>query len=67
MATNPRLYDTYEAAAEAVQNLLDAGIPRSDISVVSNSQRQDADAAAEQIRAAISKAIWIMSHSQPRT
>jgi hypothetical protein len=30
-------------------------------------QRQDADAAAEQIRAAIGKAIWIMSHSQPRT
>jgi hypothetical protein len=29
-------------------------------------QRQDADAAAEQIRAAISKAIWIMSHSQSR-
>jgi hypothetical protein len=30
-------------------------------------RRQDADAAAEQIRAAIGKAIWIMPHSQPRT
>ena len=36
MATIFRLYDTYEAAAEAVRHLLDAGIPRSDISVVSN-------------------------------
>jgi hypothetical protein len=36
MATISRLYDTYEAAAEAVRNLLDAGIPGSDISLVSN-------------------------------
>jgi hypothetical protein len=36
MATISRLYDTYEAAAEGVRNLLDAGIPRSDISLVSN-------------------------------
>jgi hypothetical protein len=36
MATISRLYDTYEAAAEAVRDLLDAGIPRRDISLVSN-------------------------------
>jgi hypothetical protein len=36
MATISRLYDTYEAAAEAVRDLLDAGIPNSDISLVSN-------------------------------
>ena len=36
MATISRLYDTYEAAAEAMRNLMDAGIPHSDISLVSN-------------------------------
>ena len=36
MATISRLYDTYEAAAEAVRNLLNAGIPQSDVSLVSN-------------------------------
>jgi hypothetical protein len=36
MATISRLYDTYEAAADAVRKLLDAGIPHSDISLVSN-------------------------------
>ena len=36
MATISRLYDTYEAAAEAVRNLLDAGISHSDVSLVSN-------------------------------
>jgi hypothetical protein len=36
MATISRLYDTYEAAANAVRNLLDAGVPHSDISLVSN-------------------------------
>ena len=36
MATISRLYDTYEAAAQAVRNLLDAGIPHSDVSLVSN-------------------------------
>src|SRR5512144_1432501 len=36
MATISRLYDTYEAAAEAMRGLMDAGIPHSDISLVSN-------------------------------
>ncbi len=36
MATISRLYDTYEAAAEAMRNLIEAGIPHSDISLVSN-------------------------------
>ena len=36
MATISRLYDTYEAAADAVRNLLEAGIPHSEISLVSN-------------------------------
>jgi hypothetical protein len=36
MATISRLYDTYEAAAEAMRCLMDAGIPHSDISLVSN-------------------------------
>ena len=36
MATISRLYDTHEAAAEAMRGLIDAGIPHSDISLVSN-------------------------------
>jgi hypothetical protein len=36
MATISRLYDTYEAAADATRNLIDAGVPHSDISLVSN-------------------------------
>ncbi len=36
MATISRLYDTYEAAAEAMRNLIEAGVPHSDISLVSN-------------------------------
>ena len=36
MATISRLYDTYEAAAQVARNLLDAGIPHSDVSLVSN-------------------------------
>src|ERR1700757_722031 len=36
MATISRLYDTYEAAAEAMRGLMDAGVPHSDISLVSN-------------------------------
>jgi hypothetical protein len=36
MATISRLYDTYEAAAEAVRDLLEAGVPHRDISLVSN-------------------------------
>jgi hypothetical protein len=36
MATVSRLYDTHEAAAEAMRDLMDAGIPYSDISLVSN-------------------------------
>jgi hypothetical protein len=34
--TISRLYDTYAAAAEAVRSLEAAGVPRSDISIVSN-------------------------------
>ncbi len=36
MATISRLYDTYEAAAEAMRDLMDAGVPHGDISLVSN-------------------------------
>ena len=41
--TITRLFDRYEQAKTALQDLIDAGVPREDISIVANASQEEAE------------------------